>query len=128
MSDNLLVQQGLAGDPKMRTTESPATAGAHMQAVLAGEMRQKHDGIQNLTLTGSAQTLTVPSGATHALIYCEGVGGTDIGRYYHGSAPTASVGKRITGDQEIPSAEPGVAQFITESGAPILRIEYYHYE
>lgn len=98
------------------------------QVVLAGVHKRTYLGVQSLTLTGSAQTLTVPAGtpATFADIYCEGGGATDFGRYWHGGVtPTAAVGKRLYNDQELQSADPGSFSAIVGSGTPILRVEYY---
>lgn len=125
MSDNLAVSQG--SGTTLRTTD---TGTAHIQHVLAGEKQRVYDGIQNLTLTSSSQALTVPGGATHALVYCEGAAGTDFARYWQdGTAPTASVGKKLKDHEEIELASPSNFHAIIGSGggSPVLRIEYYHY-
>jgi len=100
-----------------------------LQVMLAGEHERVHDGIQSLTLSGSSQTLTVPGGATHALIYMEATAPTtDFARYWHGAtAPTASVGKKLKDHEEIVSADPANFRVIVGTGGGILRIEYYHY-
>lgn len=97
------------------------------QVVLAGVHRRAYLGTQSLTLTGSAQTLTVPAGtpATLADIYAEGATVNDYARYWHGSTPTASVGKKLKDDQELQSADPSSFSAINGSGTVTLRIEYY---
>jgi hypothetical protein len=98
--------------------------------MLAGEHVRVHDGIQSVTLTTTAGlALTVPGGATHALIYCEGAADTDFARYWHGSTnPSASVGKRLNDHEEIATAAPAAFRAVIGQGSPILRVEYYHYE
>lgn len=124
MSDNMGVNPG--STISVRSKE--VSAGLHLQLVAAGEHVRVFDGVQSLTLTSSSQTLTVPGSATHALIYSEGAASTDCARYWQdGTAPTASVGKRLFDDQEMGCASPSTFKAIIGAGSPILRIEYYHY-
>ncbi len=112
-----------------QTFKSTQVAGVDIPGMLAGELTRVHDGIQSLTLTTASQTLTVPAGATHALIYCDYAADTDEARYWHGAtAPTSTVGKRLKAHEEISSAAPSVFRAIIGAGAPILRVEFYHYE
>ncbi len=111
-----------------QTFHSTLVSGTDIPGMLAGELTRVHDGIQSLTLTGTAQLLTVPGAATHALIYCDYAADTDEARYWHGATnPTVSVGKRLRAHEEIASAAPGVFRAIIGAGSPILRVEYYHY-
>jgi hypothetical protein len=110
-------QTGTGGDGK------PIIA----QVVLAGEHKRVFDGIQSLVLTGTAQNLTVPTGATHAMIYAEGATVNDLARYWHGSTPTASAGKRLKDHEEIATASPSTFSAINSVGTVTLRVEYYHY-
>ena len=86
-----------------------------------------HDGVESIAMTAGVKTLTVPAGATHALIYFEGAATSDIVRYWHGTNPTASVGKRLLDHEEISSAAPADFRAITSVGSGTLRVEYYHY-
>lgn len=98
------------------------------QVVLAGVHKRTYLGTQNLALTGSAQSLTVPAGTPAAFgdIYSEGGTTNDYARYWHGgTTPTATNGKKLKDDQEIQSADPGSFSAIVGSGAVTLRIEYY---
>jgi hypothetical protein len=104
-------------------------ASKKMPIHMVGEHVRVHDGIQSLTLSGTAATLTVPSGATHALIYAEGSADTDYARYWHGATnPTNSVGKKLKDHEEISSASPANFRAINGAGTVTLRVEYYHYE
>lgn len=97
------------------------------QVVLAGIHKRTYLGVQSLTLTGTAQTLTVPAGtpASFADIYAEGATVNDYAKYWHGATPTATVGKRLSHDQEIQSADPSSYSALNGSGTITLRIEYY---
>lgn len=96
--------------------------------VLAGAHVRTYVGIQSLTLTGSSQTLTVPSGATFADIYCEGAASTDYARTWHGgTAPTASVGVKLKDHEVLQTADPATFRAINSSGTCTLRVEYYKY-
>lgn len=97
------------------------------QVVLAGVHKRTYLGVQSLILTGVAQTLTVPAGTPASLadIYAEGATVNDFARYWHGATPTGSVGKKLSNDQEIQSADPASFSAINGSGGVTLRIEYY---
>lgn len=112
-------QSGTAGDGKPIIT----------QVVLAGAHKRNYLGIQSLALTGTAQTLTVPAGTPAAMadIYAQGATVNDVARYWHGSTPTASAGKRLKDHEEIQSASPGDFSGINETGTITLRVEYYSY-
>lgn len=97
------------------------------QVVLAGAHKRTYFTPQNLTLTGTAQTLSVPANATLADIYAEGATTNDVARYYHGGTPTSSVGKRIKDHEEISSAAPASFSAINQTGTITLRVEYYNY-
>lgn len=78
---------------------------------------------QTLTLTGSAQTLTVPAGTVWATICLE----VSNARWRDdGTAPTASVGVPLTAGQCMQYAGPfGQFQAIAQSGSPVMTIAYY---
>lgn len=97
------------------------------QVVLAGIHKRIYLGTASLVLTSSAQSLAVPAGtpATFADIYAEGGTVNDFARYWHGTAPSAAVGKKLKDDNEIQSADPGSFSAILGSGAVTLRIEFY---
>ncbi len=98
-----------------------------MPVMLSGEHVRVHDGVQSITMSAGVKSLTVPAGATHALIYFEGAASSDVVRYWHGTDPTASVGKRLADHEEIASADPASFRAITSAGSGFLRVEYYHY-
>lgn len=97
------------------------------QVMLAGVHKRTYLGVQSLVLTGTAQTLTVPAGtpATFADIYADGASSSDFARYWHGATPTASVGKKLSTDQELQSVDPSSFSAILGAGTVTLRIEYY---
>lgn len=80
-------------------------------------------GYQQITATSSAQSLTVPTGATIAQICVE----TAAIRYRDdGTAPTASVGMPVAAGTCFAYSAPLRAfQFIAQSGSPVLNILYY---
>lgn len=88
-------------------------------------------GYQQLTLTGSAQSLTVPAGAKIAQICIE----TAAARYRDdGTDPTASVGMPVavgtcfaySGPAASGSNQPLTAiRWIAQSGSPVLNALYY---
>jgi len=77
---------------------------------------------QQLTVTGSVG-LTVPTGATYAIIQCEG----GVVRWRDDTtAPTASIGMRLLADGELfYDGSLSAIRFILSSGTPILNISYY---
>lgn len=97
------------------------------QVVLTGIHKRTYLGVQSLVLTGASQALTVPAGTPAALaeVYAEGATVNDYARYWHGSTPTATVGKKLKDDQELQSASPGDLNFINGSGTITLRAEYF---
>jgi hypothetical protein len=78
-------------------------------------------------LTGSSQSLTLPSGATHALIYAEGATVNDFARYWHVTTPSSTVGKKLKDHEELSTAQPAQFRALNGSGTVTLRVEYYHY-
>jgi len=119
----------IRADGQTRTLRSrDVGAGVQAQVIIVGEHVRVHDGVQSLALSGTAQTLSVPGTATHALIYAEGSTANDFARYWHGATPTSSVGKRLRDHEEIVSADPSEFEAINGSGSVTLRVEFYHYE
>jgi len=93
-------------------------------------------GYQQLTSFSAATKLTVPAGATYALINVEGIAGTDSVRWRDdGTAPTTSVGMLVDGTNAAttsPQPPPflyagdlSAIQFIVALGNPILNVSYY---
>lgn len=80
-------------------------------------------GYQQITATGTAQSLTVPSGATIAEICVE----TAAIRYRDdGTAPTATVGMPAAAGTCFAYSGPLRAfQFIAQSGSPVVNALYY---
>lgn len=78
---------------------------------------------QTLTLTGSAQTLTVPVGTVWATLCLE----VANARWRDdGTAPTAAVGMPLTSGQCFQYAGPfGQFQIIAQSGSPVITVAYY---
>jgi hypothetical protein len=127
MADDEL-QVARAPDGAVRILRSLDRAGKFIQVIAAGEHQRIFDGVQSLTLTGVALALTVPSGATHALVYADSSTATDFCRYWQdGTAPTAAIGKKLVAHEELACASPGTFKAINSTGAIVLRIEYYHY-
>jgi hypothetical protein len=128
VSDNFQALDGANNPITVRSRD--VGSGIQAQVTMAGEHTRVYDGVQTLTLTTTAQSLTVPGSATHATIYCEGASGTDFARYWHGTAPTATAGKKLKDHEEIASASPASFQAIigTGGGSPKLLVEYYHYQ
>lgn len=113
-----------------QTFRAKDNSGILSPIVAAGEHVRIFDGIQSIASSGSSQALTPASGSTHALIYCEGAADTDFVRYWQdGTAPSATVGKKLKDHEEMACAAPASFHFITGSGsgACTLRMEYYHY-
>jgi len=87
-------------------------------------------GYQQLTLTGSAQKLTLPTltggqSVGYVVIQCEG---TSAGARWRddGTAPSATVGMILSTGQELDySGDPTAIQFIIQTGSPIINISYY---
>lgn len=87
-------------------------------------------GYQQLTLTGTAQKLTLPTLPAgflvgYVVIQCEGT--TSSARWRDdGTAPTSSVGMILSTGQELDySGDMTMIQFITSTGSPILDISFY---
>src|SRR5487761_194397 len=87
-------------------------------------------GYQQLTLTSSAQHLTIPAPPAgmvvgYVVIQCETT--SAVARWRDdGTAPTATVGMSLNAGQELDYAgDPPMIQFIIGSGSPILDISYY---
>ena len=81
-------------------------------------------GYQQITSLSGAQTLTVPAGATFALIQAEAV---DVRWRDDGIAPTASVGMLLPSGQPTQfSGDLSVLKFIqTSGGSATLNVSYY---
>jgi hypothetical protein len=126
MADNALTVVDAGSQTKtLRSVEMDTNV--HGQVVLVGEFVRVYDGVQSLSLSGTAQSLTVPGTATHAYIVCEGSAAADYARVWHGATPTSSVGIKLFDGQGMPSAAPEELEAIVGSGTLTLRIEYYHY-
>lgn len=82
-------------------------------------------GYQQITLTGTAQTLTVPAGAAGAYFYVE----TAAARYRDdGTAPTTSSGMPIPINGTLfYSGNLSGIQFIAQTGSPVLNVLYYRF-
>lgn len=87
-------------------------------------------GFQQLTLTSSAQSLTLPTPPAgfvvgYTVIQCEGT--SAVARWRDdGTAPTSTVGMILnTGSELDYTGDPTMIQFIIGSGSPILDISYY---
>lgn len=81
-------------------------------------------GFQAITSLSTAQSLTVPAGATHALVHTE----TNAVRWRDdGTAPTSSVGMYLnTTDQPLLySGNLNAIQFIAATGTPTIGVSYY---
>ena len=78
---------------------------------------------QTLTLTGTAQSLTVPAGTVWATICIE----TANARWRDdGTAPTATVGQPLTSGQCMQYSGPFSAfQMIAQTGSPVATVSYY---
>lgn len=79
--------------------------------------------ISAATLAAST-SLTVPTGATYAIIQCSG--GVVRWRDFGGTDPTALIGMRILTDAELfYDGDLATIEFILSSGTPVLDINYY---
>lgn len=130
MADNITYANSSTGAiPNSTVIRTEDVGGKHLQVTLVGAHVRTYKGTQSLTLSGTAQTLTVASGGTHADIYCEGATSSDYARFWHaGSTPTASVGVKLKDHEIVQTADPGTFRAINGSGSCTLRVEYYAYE
>lgn len=82
-------------------------------------------GYQQLTLSSSAQALTVPAGATVAVFRVE----TANARWRDdGTLPTTSAGFPLLSTDTVPFEYAGTLsalEFIAQSGSPVLDVTYY---
>jgi hypothetical protein len=78
---------------------------------------------QTLTLSGTAQSLTVPSGTVWATVCLE----TANARWRDdGIAPTAAVGQPFVAGQCMQYAGPfNTFQLIAQTGSPVITVSYY---
>jgi hypothetical protein len=83
-------------------------------------------GYQQLTLSGTAASLTVPAGANRALIECDGAAAANSRWRDDGIAPTSTIGMELNAGVFL-AYEGNLAAFqaIAVSGSPILNISYY---
>ena len=100
------------------------------EATVSGARRPL--GYQQLTLTGSATKLTVPTPPAgtlvgYTVIQCAGAAATDFGGWRDdGTAPTAAVCMKLFSGQELDyTGDPYNIQFILGAGSPVLNISYY---
>lgn len=111
-----------------RSTGAGSAGSPFVPVVAVGEHQRSYLGVQSLTLSASAQSLTVPSGATHAEIYCEGASTSDYCRFWpDGTNPTSSAGMKLKDDYTYPCASPSTFRAINSSGSCTLRVGYYQY-
>ena len=80
-------------------------------------------GYQQITGLSSVQTLTVPAGATHALIRVEDQA---VRWRDDGTDPTASIGMPLAADDErLYSGDLSAMGFIEETASAKLNVSYY---
>ena len=88
-------------------------------------LRMVPKGFQQITLSGTASTLTVPAGAQVALIRVE----TANARWRDdGTAPTTTVGMPLNSTDTFQLEYWGTLsaiEFIAVSGSPVLNVSYY---
>jgi hypothetical protein len=104
----------------------PAAVVAWLLSAVAAHAQAGHASAgaeQTLTLTSSAQSLTVPTGSVWATLCLE----TANARWRDdGTAPTASVGVPLTAGQCMQYAGPFTRfQIIAQSGSPVLSVSFY---
>lgn len=115
-------------DRQAQTFRAEDFSGVLFPVILAGAHVRTYVGTQSIASTGSSQSLTVPSGATFADIYCDSSTDTDYVRFWHNSqAPTSTVGVKLKAHEVVQSADPSTFRFIAGSGTPTLRVEFYKY-
>lgn len=122
MADNYARQgQTFRAEEKTGSIYTPVVdVGAHVRTYV--------DPPQTLTLTGTAQSLSVPAGATHADIYCVGGTSTAFCRYWHGSTnPTSTTGVKLYDRELLESADPSTFSAINSTGSCVLSVEFYKY-
>lgn len=115
-------------DRQSQTFRAEDKSSVLFPVVLVGAQVRTYVGVQSIASTSASQSLTVPSGAELADIYCDSGTDTDYVRYWHNSqAPTSSVGVKLKAHEVVQSADPATFRFIAGSGTPTLRVEYYQY-
>lgn len=102
-------------------------SGIKFPTITAAPHARSYTGKQELTLTGSSQTLTVAGSALFAEITAEGASPGDYCRYWHdGSTPSSSSGVKLVDGETIISYSPATFKAINSSGTVTLRVEYFN--
>lgn len=80
-------------------------------------------GFSQVTSLASAKSLTVPTGATWALVSCTG---QNVNWRDDGTAPTATVGMQITAAAApVALANLAALQFIQQTATAVLNVSFY---
>lgn len=79
-------------------------------------------GYQQIALGSGVETLTVPVGATLAIVNVEGA---DARYTDDGSTPSASVGMNIYNKTTTPLPNPAALKFFRQAAGAILNVSYY---
>ena len=124
MADNLGVTPGSGAT--MRTWE--LSTGIHAQATGVITMKPTVlSGNQTLTLsTGSDTSLTVPTGATHALLTVD-TGGGDARYWEDGSSPSASAGLLVPAGGAAELTTLASVKLRSTSGSVAVNVSYRKY-
>lgn len=101
-------------------------SGVKFPTITSAPHARSYKGKQVLTLTASAQSLSVASSALFAEITAEGSAPGDYCRYWHdGTSPSSSSGVKFVDGETILSCSPATFQAINSSGTVTLYIEYF---
>jgi hypothetical protein len=124
MADNLGVSPGSGAS--LRTKE--LAAGVHAQVVaLLTMIPTILTGNQTLSVaTGADTTLTVPTGATHALMTVD-TGGGDIRYWEDGSSPSASAGLLVPAGGAAELTNLGNVKLRATTGTVAINVSYRKY-
>jgi hypothetical protein len=126
MADNLNVTEG--SGRRVRALELPGGAGGTVLVQYVGLVTAVPTvvGVDTMDVTGST-TLTVPSGATHALA-CVDVGGGDIRFWEDGSVPSATEGLLIQAGETAELTNLSDITMFPSAGTVTVNISYRRYD
>jgi len=84
-------------------------------------------GIQTINVaTGADSTLTVPSGATHALITVD-TGSGNIRYWPNGQSPSSTVGLLVQAGGAVEVTSLANVKMRSTAGTTVVNVAYYHY-
>ena len=127
MPDNFAFTPGIGGSSRSKNPSGTL----HIPYLYAATGEPTYitgaSGVQSITVgTGSDSTLTVPSGATHALLTVDS-GGGNIRYWPNGQSPTSATGLFVAAGGATEVTNLANVKMRASAAGTLVNVAYYHY-